>query len=120
MAVFGDSGAAQMVKTIEPQAFDIELQNGIKPFLVAFLKRNERFKSQSRVLDDVSKTYADKIRCYLYNSDYLDIAMQRFMVKGTPTFLLFNEGREVDRLIGESDRETLDEFIRSSLEGHQS
>lgn len=104
------------VKTIEPQAFDIELGSSSEPFLVAFLKKNERFVSQSKALDAATKTYADKLRCYLYNSDYLDMAMQRFMVKGTPTFLLFNHGREVDRLIGESDKDTLDEFIRNSID----
>jgi len=104
-----------MVKTIEPQAFDIELQSSVEPFLVAFLKRNERFRTQSKILDDASLSHADKLRCYIYDSDYLDTAMQRFMVKGTPTFLLFSEGREVDRLIGESDRETLDAFIENSI-----
>jgi len=115
MAVYGSSEGKRMVKTIEPQAFDVELQSSSEPFLVAFLKRNERFLSQSKILDDASKAYADKVRCFLYDSDYLDTAMQRFMVKGTPTFLLFSEGREVDRLIGESDREALDEFIRNSI-----
>lgn len=118
MIGFGEIGAAQMLKTIGPQTFERELQGGVTPFLVAFLKRNERFKSQSKILDDASKAHADKVQCYLYNSDYLDTAMQRFMVKGTPTFLLFNEGREVDRLIGESDLETLDEFISNSLDDH--
>lgn len=104
-----------MVKTIEPQAFDVELQSSHEPFLVAFLKRNERFREQSKALDGASKDFADKIRCYLYDADYLDTAMERFMVKGTPTFLLFSGGREVDRLIGESDRETLDEFIQNFI-----
>jgi thioredoxin-like negative regulator of GroEL len=104
-----------MVKTIKPQAFEVELHGGGQPFLVAFLKRNERFRDQSRVLDEACRPYADSLNCYLYAQDYLDTAMQRFLVKGTPTFLLFSGGREVDRLIGESDPETLDEFIRNSI-----
>lgn len=103
-----------MVKTIKPQAFDLELVGG-QPFLVAFLRRNERFRAQSRALDEASRRHADSLRCYLYAQDYLDTAMQRFMVKGTPTFLIFSDGREVDRLIGDSDQETLDEFISGSL-----
>ncbi|QJB54988.1 thioredoxin family protein [Pseudodesulfovibrio sp. zrk46] len=100
-----------MLKTLEPQDFDVELQSNREPFVVAFLKKNERFRNQSQALDEVSRHYDGKIRCYLYDTDYLDTAMDRFMVKGTPTFLLFSEGKEVDRLIGESDQETLDEFI---------
>lgn len=105
-----------MVKTIEPHAFDVELENSQEPFLVAFLKRNERYQSQSKALDAASRTHGDKLRCYLYDADYLDMAMQRFLVKGTPTYLLFNHGREVNRLIGETDRESLDEFIRASID----
>lgn len=103
------------VKKLEPQAFDIELQSSQEPFLVAFLKHNERFRDQSNILNETIKRYGDKVHCYLYDEDYLDTAMDRFRVKGTPTFLLFSEGREVDRLMGESDRETLDDFIKNSI-----
>lgn len=107
-------GEAVMVKTMKPQAFDLELHGG-QPFLVAFLRRNERFRAQSRALEEASRRHGDILNCYLYSHDYLDNAMQRFMIKGTPTFLIFSDGREVDRLIGDSDPEALDEFIRSSL-----
>lgn len=104
-----------MVKTLGPQAFDIELQGGPLPLLVAFLKRNERFAFQMEVLERSEKVHEDKVRFYLFNADYLDTAMERFSIKGTPTFLLFDNGREVDRLIGESDGESLNEFIESGL-----
>ncbi|MEF2229564.1 MAG: thioredoxin family protein [Pseudodesulfovibrio sp.] len=107
-----------MLKTMEPQAFDVELQSGGEPLLVAFLKRNERFRSQYQALDEATGRFSGRLRCFLYDTDYLDVALNRFMVKGTPTFLLFSDGREVDRLIGESDRATLEEFIRSALAGH--
>lgn len=104
-----------MVKTLEPQAFDIELQSGSEPFVVAFLKRNERFAEQRKILAKAEKSNGDRVRCYLFDADYLPTAMDRFDVNGTPTFLLFEQGKEVDRLIGESDGETLDEFIRSAI-----
>jgi len=105
------NGEALMVKTIEPQAFDFELQSSEDPFLVAFLKRNERFASQVEILNKVEKSLGNKVRCYLFDADYLPTAMDRFNVSGTPTFLLFQQGGEVDRLIGESDGETLDDFL---------
>jgi thioredoxin-like negative regulator of GroEL len=103
------------VKTLEPQAFDVELYSSHEPLLVAFLKRNARFSGQSKVLDDTSREYRDRVNCYLYDADYLDTAMERFKVEGTPTFLLFSDGREVDRLMGESDRDSLDDFIRAVI-----
>lgn len=104
-----------MLKSLEPQAFDMELSSSSEPFLVAFLKKNERFLNQSRVLDEACHEHAGAVRCYLCDVDYLETGMERFKVKGTPTFLLFANGEEVDRLIGESDRETLGDFIRSAI-----
>lgn len=105
------------VKTIEPQAIDVELQDGRAPLLVAFLKRNERYSTQVEALEGTCRDYGRGLRCFLYNADYLDTATERFAVQGTPTFLLFSRGREVNRLIGESDRATLDEFVRTVPEG---
>ena len=104
-----------MVKPIKPQAFDIELEGESAPLLVAFLKRNERFAFQAEVLERAEQTFGDRVRCFLFNADYLDTAMERFAVKGTPTFILFDRGHEVGRLIGESDSDTLDEFLRNSI-----
>lgn len=104
-----------MVKTLGPQAFDVELTSGDAPLLVAFLKRNERFADQAEALERAEMCRSDKVRCFLYNTDYLATAMERFEVKGTPTFLLFDKGQEINRLIGESDGASLDEFIESSI-----
>ncbi|MDD3311888.1 thioredoxin family protein [Pseudodesulfovibrio sp.] len=105
-----------MLKVLEPQAFEVELQSDDVPLLVAFLKRNERFRGQYSALDEASVRFGARLRCFLYDTDYLDMELNRFQVKGTPTFLLFSDGREVDRLIGESDRETLEDFIRDALD----
>jgi len=105
-----------MVKSIKPQVFDIELEGESAPLLVAFLKRNERFAFQAKALERVEQAFGDRVRCFLFNADYLDTALERFAVKGTPTFILFDGGREVSRLIGESDSDALDEFLRNSME----
>lgn len=105
------------IKTVEPHAFDLELQANDAPLFVAFLKRNERFVDQSTLLKVVAAQYGDRVSCYLYDADYLDTAMDRFEVKGTPTFLLFSDGHEVGRLMGEPDKATLDDFISKLVSG---
>ncbi|BDQ33238.1 thioredoxin family protein [Pseudodesulfovibrio portus] len=100
-----------MVKSIKPQAFDMELEGGSGLLLVAFLKRNERFAFQAEAVERVEQARSGSVRCFLFNADYLDTAMERFAVKGTPTFILFDQGREVGRLIGESDSDALNEFL---------
>ncbi|EGB14256.1 hypothetical protein DND132_1043 [Pseudodesulfovibrio mercurii] len=105
------------IKIIEPQAIDMELHSGGSPLLIAFLKRNEKYSVQLQVLETAHRAHGDTVRFFLYNADYLDTATERFAVKGTPTFLLFHGGREINRLIGESDGATLDEFIGTSVSG---
>lgn len=104
------------VGVLEPQRFDVELQ-GSSPFLVAFLKPNERFWNQTNVLNGACSEMGHLLHCFVYDTDYLDTAMERFKVKGTPTFLLFADGREINRLIGETDSESLEEFVQMSLQG---
>ncbi|CCH48192.1 conserved protein of unknown function [Pseudodesulfovibrio piezophilus C1TLV30] len=53
--------------------------------------------------------------CYVFDAYYIDSAMERFMIDGTPIFLLFSNGREKDRLMGDSDREIPEECIRDSV-----
>ncbi|NDV19584.1 thioredoxin [Pseudodesulfovibrio sp. JC047] len=96
---------------MEPQTVDRTLSQSKKPVFVAFLKRNERFAKQIGIVSEMAMIHRNRVQCFLYDSDYLDTAQDQFSVKGTPTFVLFDKGREVDRLIGESDGETLDDFI---------
>ncbi|WP_419784970.1 thioredoxin family protein [Pseudodesulfovibrio sp.] len=111
-------GGERMLKMLEPQSLEVELQCSGSPLLVAFLKRNDRFRDQRQALEEAAFRFQDKVRCFLYDTDYLDMMMNQFQVKGTPTFLLFLDGVEVDRLIGESDLETLEDFIRTGLREH--
>lgn len=103
------------MKIVEPHAFEIELHSSNALMLVAFLKRNEGFSLQSQALEQVLRRHPSRVRGFLFDADYLDAAMQRYMIKGTPTFLLFSGGHEVDRLIGASDSDTLEDFIEHAL-----
>lgn len=100
-----------MVKTIQPQAFEVEIGQESRLSLVAFLKRNERLASQMEALKEVERGCGGRVRCLLFDADYLDTAMERFAVKGTPTFILFGKEGEKGRLIGESDTAVLRDFL---------
>lgn len=104
-----------MVDRVEPQALSAKLQQSMKPCLVAFLKRNARFREQLLLMDELSGNFGSVLNCYVYDADYMMTAVESYRVTGTPTFILFSQGAEVKRLIGASDKETLDEFVRSNL-----
>lgn len=109
------STGVTVIRKLEPHAIEVELHSSRHPVLVAFLKPNERYGRQTDVLWQVLQRHGEAIHCLLFDPDYLDTAMRQYRVGGTPTFLLFSSGQEVGRLMGESDEETLDEFISRAL-----
>ncbi|WP_147820582.1 thioredoxin [Salidesulfovibrio onnuriiensis] len=104
-----------MVKSITPQDMVKEVVSSTKPMLVAFLKQGQRQREQLELLDRAERRYARSVDCYLYSDGFLETGMRQHFVSGTPTYLLFQDGWEVDRLMGCSDDDMLDSFLRRSL-----
>lgn len=107
-----------MVKSITPQDMVKEVVSASKPVLVAFLKHGQRQQEQLALLNRVERRYGRNVACYLYSEGFLETGMKQHFVSGTPTYLLFQDGWEVDRLMGCSDDDMLDSFLCRSLERH--
>ncbi|GAB7023377.1 YbbN family protein [Salidesulfovibrio brasiliensis] len=104
-----------MIRTVEPfEAFE-EVGSGDKLVLLAFIRPTMDSADQVRLLEAASRKYADRVRCIMYTQRNLETGMRHYVVSGTPSYLLFHRGGEVDRLIGVSDEETLDSFLDGSL-----
>ena len=68
-------------------------------------------KMMSPILDELSEELDDQISIIKINIDNAqEIAMQ-FQVTSIPTIVFFKEGKEVDRLVGLKDKDTLKEMI---------
>ncbi len=67
------------------------------------------------VLDEVSKDYGDRLKfTKLSTEDYPEIAQQHD-ITGIPCLIIFNNGEEVDRIIGFNPKEQLKRKIDTVL-----
>lgn len=103
-----------MVKSIAPQDAAREIVASSKPVLVAFLK-GRNLKDQFDLMRRAEARFGSEVTCCLYNQSYLDAGMRQHFVSGTPTYLLFQDGWEVDRLMGRTDDAMLESFLNRCL-----
>lgn len=86
-----------------------------KLLLIICLAQDDGFASQLTILQDVARRYEKEIKVGLLAQDSMEICMRKLQIIGTPTFLLMTKGKEVGRILGRSDQETLTHFILRHL-----
>lgn len=107
-----------MVYSIEIDRFSNEVAHRREPFLLAYIGRLHQFKEQKDVLDQVSSRFSDRLGFYLLNESYKG-EIRKLGIEGSPTFILFNKGKQIGRLLGRADVETLESFIIRFLSFHE-
>ena len=105
----------EVVLSIGLNEFEEKVFKEIKPVLLLCIQQDPEFQNHLRVIEDIYRTFAERVRIYLLEEDALRIFMEKFAVKGTPTFLLFINGNEKGRLLGQTDSEELNHFLSRML-----
>ena len=83
-----------MIEQLTEENFDKKTANGLK--IVEFYAPWCGFcKKQEPVLSEMEKFWIGKV-----NGDEYSKLVQRFKITGFPTFVIFNNGKEVERLVG--------------------
>ena len=49
----------------------------------------------------------------MIDADYEKLLIKRFKIKAVPTFILLEDGKELNRITGAKTREELEEFIKN-------
>ena len=60
------------------------------------------------VVEDMKK---DGFEFQMIDVDYEQLLVKRFEVKSVPTFILIEDGKEINRMSGAKNRQELEEFI---------
>ena len=60
------------------------------------------------IVEDMKK---DGFEFQMIDADYEQLLVKRFEVKSVPTFILMEDGKEVNRMSGAKTRQELEEFI---------
>ena len=103
-----------MLNSIEPDNFEKEILGDEKPVLMACLSRDFRYKEQKEILDSVLRDYGSSLKVCLRDRKTIG-DFRKFGIEGSPTFIIFHEGREKGRMLGKVERDSLNSFISRIL-----
>ena len=105
-----------MLHLVSARDFRDEVLTEAAPVLVAWVRRDGNFSNLGRTLEAVSENCEGKVKVCLLEDGQGEYFREEYHVMGTPTFLLFESGREMGRLLGKADEEALEGFIDRTLD----
>lgn len=104
-----------MLSVIWPERATDEVLSAGEPVLFVFLKKDNRFPEQVKILEALSRKYLEKIKICLADEYYLKPLSRQFNVSGIPVYLFLEKGMEKSRFLGRAGRRELEAFISSNL-----
>jgi len=104
------------IRLVGPEDFEEEVLKKKWPVLVLCIHNDLEIEGQIEVVKDVTaKAHAEKLDVCLLEDECIGIFREKYKVGGTPTFLIFDKGREIGRLLGQAETATLEEFLSRTL-----
>lgn len=96
--------------------FEKEVLQERKPVLILCMHRDPDFPGQIEVVERITaEVFGNRLKLLLLEEDSVEVFRKNYGVSGTPTFLIFSDGREMNRLLGQVDPRTLEEFLSRTL-----
>ncbi|MCF8142879.1 MAG: thioredoxin family protein [Deltaproteobacteria bacterium] len=104
------------IRLVGSEDFEYEVLKKKAPVLVMCIRNDSEIEGQVEMVNHVTaKLYGERLHVCLLAEECLGIFSERYKVSGTPTFLIFNDGKETGRLLGQVDGTTLKEFLSKTL-----
>ena len=104
------------IPSVGLEDFGKEVLQERKPVLILCMHRDPDFLVQIEVVERITaKMYGNRLKLRLLEEDSVEVFRKNYGVSGTPTFLIFSGGREMNRLLGQVDPRTLEEFLSQTL-----
>lgn len=92
---------------------DLPEEDKAVPLLCMY--RDTEFQRQIEIIEALHKIYAAKLKACVLEEEFIEVFMERYSIKGTPTFLIFIGGREKNRMLGQASLESLRDFLSETL-----
>jgi hypothetical protein len=100
----------EMFTPIGMDNFDFEITAEKRPVLLACIRRDNEYRELIEVLESISRRYGDELKICLLDDVFIEV-YRKLGIVGTPTFIIFYEGREKGKMLGKVDREKLNSFV---------
>lgn len=95
--------------------FEFELLQHHQAVLLLCLPRNSDYFSQVQALMGCCKAWDGSLTPGVLDEDFVEPFKRRYSVGGTPTFLIFKQGKELERRLGQHSPEALIRFAEETL-----
>ena len=94
--------------------FEKEIEKETGPVLLACIRRDYNYNEQEKVIRKISNKFSAVMKVCLLD-DESGAIYKKLGIEGTPTFLLFYNGEEKDRILGKTNLEKLNTFVLQAL-----
>ena len=103
---------SEQVKHITDSSFEQDVLRSSKPVLVDFWAEwCAPCRMIGPIIDEIAADYASNATVVKLNVDDNTATAQRYGIKGIPTLILFNEGKEVERVVGATGKDSITRII---------
>ncbi|MGH9969456.1 MAG: thioredoxin [Pyrinomonadaceae bacterium] len=106
------------IREVSDASFENEVLQSEKPVLVDFWAEwCAPCRMMTPTIEAVAIQYKESALVVKLNVDENPSISQRYGIKGIPTFILFKDGREEERLVGATSRETIGRLLDEHVSG---
>lgn len=103
---------SEFVKEVSDGSFEKEVLGSSKPVLVDFWAQwCTPCRMLAPTVEAVAEHYRESANVVKLNVDDNPTTAQRYGIKGIPTLILFREGKEVERVVGATSKESITRMI---------
>ncbi len=109
---------SEYVKEVNEASFEKDVLQSERPVLVDFWAAwCAPCRMIAPTVEAVAEQYRESASVVKLNVDESPSLAQRYGIKGIPTLILFREGKEEERIVGSTSKESLTRLIENSLPG---
>jgi len=109
---------SELVIEVSDNSFEKDVLQADRPVLVDFWAPwCAPCRMLAPTVDAVAVTYTATARVVKVNVDDNPAISQRYGIKGIPTLILFNAGKEEERLVGATSKEAISRMIDKHVHG---
>ena len=103
---------SEQVKHITDSSFEQDVLQSTKPVLVDFWAEwCAPCRMIGPIIDQIASEFASSATVVKLNVDDNSASAQRYGIKGIPTLILFNEGKEVERVVGATSKDSITRIL---------
>jgi len=104
-----------LIRRIKLQNFKNEILDDQKPVLLLCMPSDDDFPDQIKILEHVALSWGTGLHVGLMQETDSDSFKEVLHISGTPTFLMFHQSKEINRMLGLADKSMLESFIEESM-----